>query len=278
MTVRGTRGAGFTLLELVIVIVLTSIIALVTVSFIRGPMEAYVDQSRRAGLVDTADLALRRMARDIRAALPNSVRVGGAGQYLEFIPVVDAGRYRSGPGAVDDDTDYLEFHGSGDSDFDLLGHFNALTGSTAGYRLVIYNDGSPGANAYAEANVVTPATTTISVSDEGANDHVHLNAPFRFAHQSPAGRVYLVSDPVSYECRNGELRIWRGYGWSASQPSSSGDFAGGSSALLAANVSCTFQYQGGTPSRSALATLRLSISRDGESVHLLHQVHVGNAP
>jgi prepilin-type N-terminal cleavage/methylation domain-containing protein len=65
---------GFTLVEAIIVMVLTGVLAGVMVLFIRQPVQNYVDAAGRAGLTDTADLALRRMARELRSALPNSIR------------------------------------------------------------------------------------------------------------------------------------------------------------------------------------------------------------
>src|SRR5205814_7956125 len=66
---------GFTLLEAVLVIAMTGIVAAMVAVFIRAPVNAYVDQARRAELSDAADTALRRMAREVQRALPNSVRV-----------------------------------------------------------------------------------------------------------------------------------------------------------------------------------------------------------
>ena len=52
-----------------------------------------------------------------------------------------------------------------------------------------------------------------------------------------------------------------------------------SSVLLADAVShCAFTYQPGTHTRNALVTLRLSLSKGGETISLIQQVHVDNAP
>ena len=91
---------GFTLIELVVVITITGILAAAAALFIRNPTQSYFDIETRAGLSDTADGALRRMGRDIHNALPNSVRVttNGADSFIEFIPVKAAGRYRAAVG------------------------------------------------------------------------------------------------------------------------------------------------------------------------------------
>jgi len=76
---------GFTLIEMVVVIVLTSIIAAVVAVFIKIPVQGYVDSARRAEMTDIADTALRRVGRDLRLALPNSVRITDAGATIEIL-------------------------------------------------------------------------------------------------------------------------------------------------------------------------------------------------
>lgn len=84
------------LVEAIVVIVITGIIAGMVAVFIRTPVEGYMDAERRAGLTDIADTAVRRMAREIRLALPNSVRTAadGSGRCIEFIPTKIGARYR----------------------------------------------------------------------------------------------------------------------------------------------------------------------------------------
>ena len=82
---------GFTLIELVITIALSTIVVGFMAIFIAGPVASYNDQARRAELVDLAENSLRRIARDIRRALPNSVRLDSSGSItaLELLNTVD---------------------------------------------------------------------------------------------------------------------------------------------------------------------------------------------
>jgi len=93
------RPQGFTLTEAIIVIVITGIISAVVAVFLVKPVQGYFDATRRAQLSDLADTALRRITRDLRLALPNSVRITSAGGsvYLEFLLTRGGGRYRAEP-------------------------------------------------------------------------------------------------------------------------------------------------------------------------------------
>jgi MSHA biogenesis protein MshO len=99
---RQRAGAlGFTLIELVITIAVGSVVVAFMSMFIVMPMNAYTAQTRRAALVDASDSALRFMARDLRSALPNSVRTatnGGNVTAIELLATADGARYQdNGP-------------------------------------------------------------------------------------------------------------------------------------------------------------------------------------
>lgn len=276
---------GFTLIEMVITIAVGGVVVAFMAMFIILPMDAYTAQTRRADMVDAGDSALRFMARDIRSALPNSVRVTTSGTVtaLELLATADGARYQDN-GPVSNPALVLDFTAP-DGAFSTTVPFTQLTlpFSSSAYYLSIYNVGVPGANAYQMTNVITPAGTTISVS-AGATpnqDLVTLNPPFQFAYGSPEKRVYLVSGPVSYLCDTsaGTLTRYSGYPISSTQPTTSAALAGAAASLVAANVaSCSFTYSSGTAQRNALATLAIAIAESGESIQLLNEVQVVNAP
>ena len=278
---------GFTLIEMVVTIAVGAVVVAFMAMFIVLPMDAYTAQTRRAGLVDSSDSALRFMARDIRSALPNSVRVASSGTVtaLELLATADGARYQDN-GPVSNPALALDFTAP-DAAFATTVPFTQLTlpFSSNAYYLSIYNVGVPGADAYQMANVITPAGTTITVSAGASSNQnlVTLNPPFQFAYGSPEKRVYLVSGPVSYLCDTsaGTLTRYSGYAISSTQLTSAAALsgAGAASALVAANVaSCSFTYSAGTAQRNALATLSLQIAQSGESVQLLNEVQVVNAP
>src|SRR3990172_867080 len=143
MTIRfrprtGAMQRGFTLVEAVMVIVLTGVIAAVVNVFIQGPVQGYFDTVRRSQASDVADFALRRVARDLQTALPNSMRSTDANNYfLEFLPVRSAGRYRA---AGDGGFDPLDTTNPADTNFDVLGPGVDVA---AGDNIAIYNTTQP---------------------------------------------------------------------------------------------------------------------------------------
>ena len=283
-----TRVArGFTLIELVITIAVGSVVVAFMAMFIVTPMTIYTAQTRRAMLVDAADSALRFIGRDLRAALPNSVRVSASGSVtaLELLATADGARYQdSGP--LSNPALALDLTAA-DGAFATTVPFTQVTlpWTSSAYFLSIYNVGVPGANAYEMANVITPAGTTITISAGAtANQNlVTLSPAFQFAFGSPGQRVFLVSGPVSYLCDTAAATLTRysGYTIASAQPASAAalNAAGASAALVASNVAgCQFVLSAGTAQRNGLATLTLQITQSGESVQLLHEVNVVNAP
>jgi MSHA biogenesis protein MshO len=278
---------GFTLIELTITIAVGSVVVAFMALFIVMPMNAYSTQTQQAALVDAADSALRFMARDLRSALPNSVRVTSSGSVtaLELLATADGARYQDG-GPLSNPAVALDFTTAAGA-FTTTVPFTQLTlpWSSSSYYLSIYNVGVPGANAYQMTNVITPAGTTLTITAGAtANQNlVTLNPAFQFAFGSPGKRVYLVSGPVSYLCDTGAgtLTRYSGYTIANAQPASAAALsaAGAAAALVAANVaSCQFSLAAGTAERNALAMLTLTITQNAQSVQLLNEVQVVNAP
>lgn len=76
---------GFTLIEMVIVIVILSIVSSITIYFLINSLEVYTMTVNQKTLLDEGKLALERMCRDIRDARSiTSPASGGSGSLITF--------------------------------------------------------------------------------------------------------------------------------------------------------------------------------------------------
>lgn len=265
------------------VMTITAVLAAGVAVFLRKPVDAYFDLARRTALSDIADTAVRRIARDLHLALPNSVRMPATpSTCVEFMPTINGGRYRV-------DVDNL---GGGNvfntaapmATLDVLGSLSVAP--VANDRVVVYNLGIPGADAYAGDNVATVTSSSV-ISPTFLQINLSSALPFPFA--SPANRFHVIAggeQAVTYACvgvgmaggnGTGVLYRYTGYALQAAQPAC--PVIAPAAPILAQNLSaCSFTYATGVAERSGLVSLRLGITQGDETVTLYHDVHVSNVP
>ncbi len=198
---------GFTLIEIIIVIVILTILGVGSVQFISFSAQGYVDTVRRSELSSTATIVNEKITRMVRDALPNSVRITSDSRCMEFIPIVGASRYtqapfQSSPSGVSRNSVHMvplnsELSSSGYlSIFPMLGQQDALY---AGVN-------NPG--------FISLETVSLSSTVSGASVYTFNNSgSFEFQKTSPNQRVYFVSSPVAF-CQLGErLFYYKNYGF-----------------------------------------------------------------
>jgi MSHA biogenesis protein MshO len=298
-TPKLARGA--TLIELVITIVLLGVVSVTIGAFLVPTFTANRAMERRAGLVDAAENSLRRMARDIRIALPNSVRISTTATTfaVEMIPTVDGGKYCTA-GLANCNTvgaNAILTIGAADTNFETLSCFRntafvtaaAPVGGSNAYRLVIGDlDGS----AYAGAGVITTGNIRVTVQPAGtcgaatSRHRVTITGGHNFPNSSVQERFYVVqvaAAPVSYLCDSaaGTLRRFSGYALQAGQPTdpNAGPLnAATSIAQITGNVSrCGVLGDTNSVRTTGIVALQLGVAADNEAIELLHQVQLDNS-
>jgi MSHA biogenesis protein MshO len=290
-----TSGAmrGFSLLEAIAVIIISGIIVAAVAIFMQRPIQGYFSSTTRAAMADTADAALRRIGRDVRLALPNTVRVGGGGLFLELIPIKTGGRYQQSDACFSTGCSTLSTLG------DMLTNVQIATGSDL---VAIYNQYN---NSGADCAPTTAGLYSVycgqgvsmlaSASGAGTTSDTlgFANTVFLPPGGSPTRRVFIIAaSPVTYACEAATNTLWRisGYTRQAAQPvtlAAAPLSTASSKVPLATNVSCPatgagvpprFSYSSGASERYSLLSAWITLQISGETVNLLHQIHVDNTP
>jgi MSHA biogenesis protein MshO len=295
---RAVRGVS--LVELVAVIVIMASVAAVAGVGFSEAMQSYRAAAQRAELTEMADSALRRVARDLRSALPNSARVTAAGGvvYLEFIATRNGGRYKGefGDGLGLDltaaDTQFNTFGVLADgplqsarvNDWIVVNNQTAdpvaFPGQSSAYNI--------GAAPCVGAFHVECATTTIAapgVSHDMGTRVSTVNMTARRFPADSASRSFFVLAPnpaVTYQCTpgavdasgngTGTLRRLSEYTIARGQPTPPG---GGTSALLMEFVTaCAITLQ--PIADGGVVYLQITVTRANGTATLYHQVLLPN--
>ena len=306
------KPKGFTLVELIVVIVITGILSTFIAQFIIQPINAYSEVARRTRLVDVAGRVMHKIRMDVREALPNSLRTGcnrtvdgeSFDTCMEFLRAPFGGRYRiDGTGSANE----LKISNSTglplpDNGFEMLVPFSAddrdaivrntnLAAVCADddfyVHVVINNQGTPGADAWEMDNMarlgslgvglVAPALSTYPLVSYMDNDG---SGNFTFPSVSVYQRFFLVDTPVKYVWDNAANKINRYSCYDIEGANVDDDDPDGEKNLLSAFVSrVKFDYQPGTSALPiGLLNISVTVSEDGsaESITLLQQIQIIN--
>jgi len=285
--IRARRDAGFTLIELIMVIVITGIIAGMVAVFIQRPVEGYFDSVRRAVLSEEADSALRFAARDLQSALPNSIACAGGS--VSFVPVRSGGRFREAQTAASSGTP-LAF-GSVATSFDFIGggalstmldsRGSVIPVAGAVSRVVVGNLSAGVAACHSDASAFVANAATLTALNAGSATFNSATYPLACELASPTvqddaltltvneindrefGRFYVVdSTPVVYVCNavNGLTR-------------------NGVTVVAPTHVSACQIACDQSKARVQLVTFNLTLTdRSNELVTLLRRVTIVNRP
>ncbi|MGE6108700.1 PilW family protein [Aeromonas sobria] len=277
------RACGFTLVELVMVILLLGVMATFASQFIGIGTQIYGDASRREQLMSDARFALERLNREVRDAVPGSLRIedegGGAleqGACLRFWPIATASRYLALNLAVSGSTSTLALvMATPASAANPLGvDENAVK---TGDKLVVFpvpvsNTAEPlleGCD-YGRCVVQVKQVMTPPVSGAQTIHYVTPDDDPRLDGFSPASRVYFAREQVRY-CVTGTTLTRASTTIGESLPKG---------VLMAEHLrphSYYFYREEGAFNESEVG-LRLEVERGGERVLFNHTLEQLNVP
>jgi MSHA biogenesis protein MshO len=280
------RRSGFTLVEMVITLMLFSLMAVTLALFFRPAVTSWLTMRERTRLSAEADNAMRMMLRELRTAVPNSIRTPDSACF-EFVPTKTGGRYRMATDIVNAGSAPVE-PAAATSSFDVLTPMDTLP--VVGDWVVVDNQ-NPG-DVYSGVNRTT--ISAVSTPSAALGRHRLAISPMQFPLGYDGGRFGVVDQgqqAVFYVCSGasttldnngnapGVLMRLSGYGFNAAAPASCPSTAGGS--VVATGLrSCRFLYNAnqGATQQSGYIGLQLEFTRNGETTSLVAGAHVVNVP
>lgn len=258
-----TRARGFTLVELIVVIVLLGIVATLSANVVSVSSQGALDTAARQQRSLAAVVVSEQISRELRFALPTSVRVSGDGRCLEWFPI----------NAV---STYIDLNPG-----ETVSSFNALAlpgGAAATGRVVIYGYGG---NLY-QPDTSGPVSPSATIAGGSGEVVVTLSQAHAFSTSSPLRRFYLVDNPVTLCQSGGLLYRYRNYGIQAtiasSLPSTSPNREVLAADLVASSLS--FAVVPATLQRGAVVhfAFTLTDARSGETTPVSQEVQIRNVP
>ncbi len=193
---------GFTMVELIMVIVISGILAVGSVQFIGQATQGYSDTADRQQLATIGWIASEKMSRELRNALPNSVRLSAANTCVEFVPVQGGSHYLTLPGETPTTQDSFTAVESGMTTADLNNT-----------RIAVYPTDS--SDVYSGGSSGSLSGTVSSISTASDIDTITLGSNFTFLTDSPERRFYFTQNPVSYCIVGSQLNRYSGYGFNS---------------------------------------------------------------
>ncbi|MGJ8691084.1 MAG: PulJ/GspJ family protein [Thalassotalea sp.] len=269
------KATGFTLLELVTVIVLLSVISVGVSSFISIATQSFVNTSERDELIASARFAVERINRELRDALPNSARTlsfASGENCLEFVPIAATSTYLNADFTKEvSQLDAIQFLNAQRNEYTCT--------DTCGDSVVIYplsssdiyvNPMQTQGQLFAIENVTKP---TANVWQFNLANTVNVD------YASPTERLYIVNQPVRY-CVD-DNNLYRETGYSLSTALADSVYPNDSEVLMAENVNVNFLVNDATLTRNSVVQMTLTFSRasdSSEQVVFNHEVHISNTP
>ncbi len=259
------QNAGFTIVELITVMVIMGILSVGTVRFISDGANGFATTLGRAAMVSDAQQLITRLSREVREALPSSIRVSSTGDCLELIPIVGASVYLSAP------------VGSAATGMQTVPLDGAVV--SANSRVAIAPTNNP-YNLTTQSSISPPVT--VGAADVNNEVTISFSAAHQFTQASAQNRFYLVESPISYCRQAGALWRYQNYGFLATQPNlASLPNSLPNRALVAESIdplTAIFNFTGATLQRNATVELNLQLQNGDDELAVNHLVQLRNLP
>jgi len=256
---------GFTLVELIIVIVLLGIMGTMGANFISQAFQGFADTDARTEIYEEGQLVLARMERELRIAVPNAILVEPGNSGVQF-GMIDENAMTCPTTADPQDCVFGQYIDNNPKQF-IRDQTNPLpTGSIVSIYNRNWGDFS---SSVATQRRLYRITSTAAPTNRMNLDRAIIDA-------SPGSRFYAVNRVVRYYL-TGTTLTRAAMAIDTTNYLTPITFPTGNP--LAKNVGAlSFDFTPGSLTTSALIAIHLTITRNGESVDFHKEVQIRNAP
>lgn len=237
---------GFTLIELVIVIIILAVLGIATSTYISTGVDIYSGVAERDKELNSNRFVMERLRRDILNALPNSLTVSDIGnksnQCLTFTPIIKSSIYTY--------------------DFPIF-PITKITASIASIDDYSFSSGDEAA-----VYVLNPtelSSDKVHTISKIEDDKITFTQMVSFPLSSPSKRVYIIRGTKSYYFNSADELIL------ANSCTSTGN-------TMATDIRGTFEVLDPTLQRNGLAKVTFILDFDGQTTPIEQTLQVNNVP
>lgn len=270
-----SRQHGFTLVELITVIVLLGIVSVGTFAYLGFGAQIFTDVVGREQMSAQSRFAMERLSRELRNAIPNSPRTFANNGCIEFLPISASSTYLSIARPGENDRAPIVM---APADTDTTGstlpdmHPSQITGH---YLFIAANTEQRLYGASSQRRMIE----SIDVDQREWQLTLNDNAPF--PRQSPAHRYYTSQGPVSWCVEGSQLVRYDSYPLATTPALANAQRVMMGSELTAPEPEVTpFRVEAAVLQRNNLVMINLYFARrEGQEPMIFrHEVHLPNVP
>ncbi len=245
------NAAGFTLIEMITVIIIIGTLSAAISTYVKFSTEIYTNSTAREQLSTSVRFALERFSRDVRNALPNSLRLTNddGERCLELTPIVESTTYTTIPVPPASKSNIVE-----------VIPFNEVF--SRDWKIVVYPLRPEDVYDSNNDKIHDVASIDQTNADKWS---ITLDNSVHFAEQSPTQRLYFFdsNETVTY-CLQGNT-LTRNATLIAQD-------------IVNADSEPPFEILAATLQRNAMVQIRLILQKNNETITFNHEIQVLNVP
>ena len=289
---KGVRvNKGFTLIELCMVMVILGMTVMGAGGIIKTSSKIFMDVSQRDAITSSVRFSVERLNREIRTALPNSVRVYSdeTVKCLEYIPTLVIGislEVPAVPEAIDPEGGDTTITVVRFDDSQLSGVVHVVVNPLVVDQVY---------------DTIEKSTIRYALDSEGRRSigkiidnlwTIELEEQVYFTENSPTKRIFFVNEPVAYCASEGLLTRYTDYGFNGIELDENGKALTGQldindepltgvGVLMAESIDLagtSFTVKKASSFRNTLVDITLKFSKNTEYLTFHNQAQVLNVP